>query len=347
MDSDDKNVHARELAALGASKGGRVRAEKMTPERRREIAIAAAEHRWGTAVPVAEYDGTLRIGELEFPCAVLSDGSRVLTETNFMKGMGIYRSGALSVRRGEKDETGTRMPLYLAFKNLRPFIEEHLGAEHARPRYYRNKSGGLVHGIPAEIIPKVCDVWLDARRAGVLGPRQEEIASRAEVLVRGLAHVGIIALVDEATGYQRDRARDALAKILEAFVARELRKWVKTFPADYYEQLFRLRGLKYPPTTVKKPQYIGHLTNDVVYKRLAPGVLEELKRVTPRDDQGRHKHQLHRRLTEDVGHPRLREHVAAVVALMKASDRWEDFTRALDRAFPKYGTTMLLPGIES
>lgn len=347
MEDDEKNPHAKKLSALGAAKGGRARAEKMSPERRREIAIAAAESRWGTVVPVADYDGVLRIGDMEFPCAVLSDGSRVLTETNFMKGMGIYRSGALSVRRGEGDQTGARMPLYLAFKNLKPYIDRHLGEMHSKPKFYRTKSGQLVHGIPAEIIPKVCDVWLDARKEGVLGPRQEVVAAKAEILMRGLAHVGIIALVDEATGFQRDRSRDALAKILEAFVATELRKWVKTFPADFYEHLFRLRKLKYPPTTVRKPQYIGHLTNDIVYKRLAPGVLAELKRVTPRDEQGRHKHQLHRRLTEDLGHPRLREHVATVVGLMKAFDTWDDFKRALDRALPLYGKTMLLPGIDA
>jgi hypothetical protein len=52
--------------------------------------------------------------------------------------------------------------------------------------------------------------------------QQEHIAKQAEILVRGFAGVGIIALVDEATGYQQDRARDALSRILEAFIAKEL-----------------------------------------------------------------------------------------------------------------------------
>jgi hypothetical protein len=70
-----------------------------------------------------------------------------------------------------------------------------------------------------------------------------------------------------------------------------------------------------------------------------------LKRVTPRDERGRHKTQLHRRLTEDVGHPKLLEHLAAVVGIMKGYDdgEWDRFMRHLDRAKPRYGETMALP----
>lgn len=152
-------------------------------------------------------------------------------------------------------------------------------------------------------------------------------------------------MVDEATGYQADRARDALAKILEAFVAKELRKWVKTFPADFYWELFRLRKLPYNGS-VKRPQYIGHLTNDLVYARLAPGVLDELRRVTPRDEKGRLRNRLFQRLTEHLGHPRLLEHLAAVTTLMKACDDWEQFTPMLDRALPRQVALPLFDGKE-
>jgi hypothetical protein len=118
---------------------------------------------------------------------------------------------------------------------------------------------------------------------------------------------------------------------------------VHTFSDDFYDQLFRIRGLNYPKDTVKKPQYFGHLTNDIIYKRLAPSVLDELKKVTPRDDKGRHKHQLHRRLTDDIGHPKLREHIASVVTVMKLSDNYHQFLGMLDRAHPRYGETAPLP----
>src|SRR5208283_382525 len=157
-----------------------------------------------------------------------------------------------------------------------------------------------------------------------------------DILVRGLAQVGIIALVDEATGYQRDRAADALAKILEAFIAKELQPWVKTFPSDYYEQLFRLRGLQYPTFTVQRPQYFGCLTNNIVYKRLAPGVLAELKKVVPRNEDGRPTAKYFQKLTTNVGYPKLREHLGGVVAIMKLSADYSDFMVKLNKLYPPY-----------
>lgn len=127
------------------------------------------------------------------------------------------------------------------------------------------------------------------------------------------------------------RAKTALVEILEAFIETELQPRVSTFPDDFYSEMFRLRGLDYPRETVKRPQYFGHLTNDIVYKRLAPGVLTELKKVTPRDDRGRRKHKYFHRLTTNIGYPKLREHLGSVVTLMKLSADWGDFTAKLDR----------------
>jgi hypothetical protein len=196
-----------------------------------------------------------------------------------------------------------------------------------------------LRGFRAELLPLVCDVYLAARHAEKLTDGQKPTAIKAEILMRALAHVGIIALVDEATGYQDARARDALARILEAFVTKELRKWVSTFPADYYKELFRLRGWRFPTLPQdqrKRPVLVGKITNDIVYARLAPGVRRELHKLTPRDEKGRLKHRLFQHLTEDTGHPKLREHLASLVALMRASDDWDQFMRGLNRALPKH-----------
>lgn len=328
------------IVPSGKAAGGKARAASLSPEKRKEIAKkgAAAKAELST-LPKATHDGTLKIGDLIFPCAVLSDGTRVLTETDFMAGLGMYRSGALSVRR-ETGEDGAQMPLYLAYKNLNPFVIKHLGDVHVKPLKYKTVGGGVAHGIPASIIPKVCAIWLDARKESVLGSRQVQIADRAEMLLRGLAEVGIVALVDEATGYQKDREKDALAKVLEAFVAKELQPYMKTFPADYYDQLFRLRGLKYPAENPSfRPQYFGLLTNDIVYERLAPGLLEELKKQAKKDDKKAH---LHRRLTQEIGHPKLREHLASVVTIMKLSSNYQDFIMKLNMIHQRYGETFHL-----
>ena len=198
------------------------------------------------------------------------------------------------------------------------------------------------------LLPQVAEVYLKFRDAKLrereeIPARYERMVTAADVLVRALANVGIIALVDEATGFQRDRAANALAEILEKFIAKELRPWVATFPKEYYAQLFRLRGLDFPRDTVRRPRYFGHLTNDIIYARLAPKVLEELKNATPRTPDGRHKHQLRRRLTEEFGHPKLREHLASVITAMQLSSGYDDFISKLDRVKPRFGDTLPLP----
>jgi hypothetical protein len=51
----------------------------------------------------------------------------------------------------------------------------------------------------------------------------------------------------------------------------------------------------------------------------------------------------HQWLTEDVGHPALAQHLHAVIGFMRASARWDQFYRLLQRAFPKKGQNLELP----
>lgn len=324
----------------GKAKGGVARAERLTPERRREIAKKGASARWDEDVPQAvcgSPDRPLRIGNAVLQAYVLEDGTRVLTQADFLQALGRHRKA--NVRNVDGEE---RVPSILQGDRLKPFISSQL-IEKSQPIKFQTPQGSRASGYRAEILPQVCEVYLQARDAGALQKQQTHIAAQADILIRGLANVGIIALVDEATGYQELRTRDALARILEAFIDRELQAWIQTFPGDFYHQMFRLRGLKFPTDAVKRPQYFGILTNDVVYKRLAPGVLEELKRVTPRDESGRRKYKYFQRLTSNIGYPKLREHLGAVVAIMKLSQDWGDFMEKLDRLYPRYGETLYLP----
>jgi hypothetical protein len=199
-------------------------------------------------------------------------------------------------------------------------------------------------GFEATVLQEICEAILAARDKGlVTSEHDKRYAKQADILMRGFARVGIIALVDEATGYQKDRARDELAKILEAFVAKELQPYVRTFEVDFYENMFRLRGLPFPNGNVKRPQYFGHLTNDIVYNRLAPGVLKELKEKAAKNEKGRLKHKLFQKLTPDFGHPKLRDLVVSVTTIMKLSDRWKDFKIRLDKIHPSYNETLPLP----
>lgn len=321
-----------DLSAM-ASKGGKQAAANMTPEERKKRASAAAEARWG-AVPQAHCQGTIKIGLIEIPCAVLEDKkTRLLTQ----------RGMFVSLGRNKNPNTGSSAidgrPGFLAANNLEPFISDELRRSWNSVRFkQREGSGGeggnIAVGYRAEILPLVCRVYMDADAAGVLRENQKHIAANCRSLLAGMATAGITGLVDEATGFQYERAHDALAKILEAFIAKELQPYVRTFKPEFYQELFRLRGLKFDGTA-KRPQYIGRLTNNLIYSRLAPGLIKELQAKNPViPEKGRRKHQHHRHLTRDKGHPGLKDHLVEVTALMRASDTWDDFYRLIEKSLP-------------
>jgi hypothetical protein len=188
-------------------------------------------------------------------------------------------------------------------------------------------------------------VWLEARAAGELQKQQLEKAQKAEMLLRALAKTGVDALIDEVTGYQDLRDRLALQTILDEYLTDEFSKWTKRFPDEFYKEIFRLRGLPYPSFGSKRPQYIGTLTTNIVYSRLAPGVKRALHKKNPRPPGGHRKRKFFQHLTREFGVPELRDHLQKVITIMRTCDDndWEDFEHRLNRALPKYGDTMTMP----
>ena len=183
-----------------------------------------------------------------------------------------------------------------------------------------------------------------ARSDGKLQTQQKRFAEQAELIMRGLARVGIVALVDEATGFQEVRRRDALHKILEAYISPELMPWTKRFPDSFYEEMFRLHGWDYDPESVARPGVVGKFTNTYIYEQLPPGVLKELRNINPKDEQGRRKNRHHQLLTEDVGNRHLERQIAVTTTLMRAADSWPSFKKLFARAFRKEGDQIeLLP----
>jgi hypothetical protein len=333
-------------------KGGRARAKNLTKDQRQLIAKRAAAVRWAGnnpggkgGIPVATHgsaDKPLRIGEVEIPCYVLDDGRRIVAQAGMITALGM-------VKGGSSHKGGTRLAKFVGQERVKPFCREGLVDVTSVPITFITPSGTIALGFEATILADICDAVLEARKAGTLTGRQSHIAARCEILMRSFARVGIIALVDEATGYQRERARDELAKILEAFVAKEIQKWVKTFDLEFYELICELRNM--PLARAKKrPKYFGLWTNNLVYCRIAPGVLEELKKLSPADEKGNRKTKLFQGLTPDIGHPKLKEHLAGVTTAMKFARiqglDWDQFIAMLDKTHPKFKPMPLLKGIE-
>ena len=327
-----------EEQTTGKAKGGVARAEALSADRRAEIAKNAALARWDSDLPKAEFgapDRPLKIGDLEVPCYVLADKRRVLVQRGVMTALDMSQGTA---GRGG----GDRLAKFVGTKALKPFVSNELADVINSPIIFQTPGGSRAYGYEATVLADICDAVLESRKKGLLHYQQEHIADQCELLIRAFAKVGIIALVDEATGFQKVRDELALQKILDKYLTEDRAKWAKTFPDDFYKKLFRVRGLPYDPTSVKRPGFIGHDTNNIVYDRLAPGVLSRLKEINPKDDRGRRKHTHTQFFTADYGMPELKTHILNLMFLMDAAGErnWKGFLGMLNKAAPRKGATI-------
>lgn len=326
------------------AKGGYARADALSSEERANIARKAALARWDAGVPVATHEGEFKIGSSTISAAVLPNGMRLLTQATFLRAIG--RSPSPKAGTGVL-ATADSTPFFLQAEILRPFVSEDLMAS-TTPLFFRTKAGKRAVGYDAQLLPRVAEVYLKFRdaclKAGRAVPKQyEHIVRACDILARGLAAVGIVGLVDEATGYQEVRDKMALQAILDKFLRKEFAAWAKRFPDEFYRQIFRLKGWQWRGMKVNRPQVVAHYTKDIVYARLAPGILKELEQRNPKDERGNRKAKHHQWLTEDIGNPALAQHLYAVIGLMRGFDTWDDFKQFLNRAYPKRKDSAQLP----
>lgn len=272
----------------------------------------------------------LKLGDLEIPCYVLEDGTRVFS------GRGLQRAIGYESKSGQWMRTFCNMDGISTYMNAG---DDSIINKLSSPiKFQRIDAGGSqssANGYEVTLLVDICSAIIDANRAGVF--KNEAIVHNADIIIRSVAKVGIIALVDEATGYQKDknRAKDELQQFLSQFISEEASKWVKTFNDSFFEMIYRMHGWNWTMTH-KRPGVVGTWINDIVYERIGPAVLSELERVNPKNENGSRKERHHQHLTEEIGRPKLKEHLAAIEALGRASGyHWGTFMRMLDAAFPK------------
>ena len=343
----------------GKSKGGIARAARLTPEERSAIAAEGARQRWenqrqaqdGADLPRAlpGYKGVLDLGGMKLPCAVIQGPKgiqRVLTENGITTAILGTRSGASKRLKRAASSDGALLPLFLAPGQLKPFIDRELFDGPLAPIDYA-EGDRVVRAYDASILPAVCNIWLRARENGALQKQQLQKAQKAEILTRALAETGIVALIDEATGYEKIRPQNALQAYIDMVIRKELAAWAKKFPDEFYENIYRLKGWQWPGMQKNRFSVVAHYTRDLVYERLGPGVLRELEQKTPKNDRGQRSNKFHQWLTEDIGDPMLAQHLHALLMFQRLAIAngygWHRFVQMVDQVLPKRGDTLMLP----
>ncbi len=267
----------------------------------------------------------LKLGKIEIPCYVLNNGQRVFSGRGIQKVL------------GSDSTSGAWLSKFVNTNAITSNIGTGVLEKFNFPiKFKRNGAGGSqseTYGYEATLLIDLCSAIIDAyERPGF--EVNETYYKEANVILRAVAKTGIIALVDEATGYDKakERSKNELQVWLAKYINEEADKWVKMFPDSFFEDIYKMRGWSWDC----KPRYIGKIINDIVYERIAPFILEEMRKRNPRLASGNRRYKFHQFLTSEEGKPLLRQHLAILHSFALASDyNWGRFMGLLDKAHPK------------
>lgn len=333
----------------GKARGGFARAKSLSPDERAESARKAARARWAKptneaeakieiaeddiispepAMPIARWRGSLNIIGLDVPCYVLDSGEKIIGRTSATELLtGIKGGGAL-----EK---------YISVKALEPFIDTVMVADRMVPFRLLEVEGleKAVKGLPADLMIEVCQGFVAALQASFdpssphprMTDRQRQMAMKASMFLSACAKLGLEALIDEATGYQYERAEDALQVKLRAFISDELRAWEKTFPDELWAEFGRLTGWK--GSLHSRPKWWGKLVIEMIYDTLDPDIAEYLRNNKPPAGV-----RWHRQITENIGVRALVSRCYEVIGMAKPCTNIRELR---DKVAQHYGKTMV------
>ena len=267
-------------------------------------------------LPLGVFPGTIQVGDEDLKCYVLDDGRRVISR--------VGATEFLTKQLGNGDLEG-----YLRSQRVEPFLP---------PRWQDELIDfglpGVTHkrvaGLRAETFLDVCRGLMIARDEGTLTEIQSDMARRASAFVIACSKIGLIALIDEATGYQYERSEDALQFKLKLFLEEEMRAWEKTFPDELWVEFGRLTG--WTGGVSSRPKYWGKLVMELIYGYLDEDVARWLKANAPRPRSGQNYHQW---LSSQYGLKKLTEHIWLVIGVASTCQTMSELREQMAFKFDK------------
>ncbi len=281
----------------------------------------------------ATHKGFMHVGDIDLECYVLEDGRRVFNKKGMAKAIGL------------KSEGGNAFLKTMSRKGVGSEIDKNLHEKIENPIYFNYLRSDPSHAYEAEVLVEVCKAIKRAHDAGKLTKTQEDLYHQSMSILNAFAKIGVVALIDEATGYQTERSPDALRLLVQQYLEEEKREWQKEFPDEFYTELNRIYGSQTTATrksgaiVINKPQHFANFTRSYVYEPLENGaVLEELDKLNPKmDKKGTRKNRFHQHMSEGYGVEKLRLQMREVLTLLKISDSVTGFKKVFKKRFPRKG----------
>lgn len=309
------------------SKGGKARAEILSPTELTAAGKRAALVRWGRR-PEASHEGVLPLGDAKLEVYNLEDGRRVFAKRGIARALGLKSKG------------GNAFMKTLSGKSLGSRIPQDLWSKINNPIVFKPLTVDLAHGYEATVLIDICDAIIQAYNDEDLLPQQAFMAIQAEIIIRTCAKLGIVALIDEATGYSDNKRKDEYRELFQSFIRDEFKQWEQEFPEKFFDMIYRIYGLKRKdPTKFQHPRFFGHFIRRYIYYPLAyssGAILEELDKKNPIVyANGRRKFKMTQFLTEEVGLPAFRQHLWQVVGIGNSVTSKDQFDQSFYTAFPE------------
>lgn len=255
--------------------------------------------------------GVIHFGELACDAVVLDDGSRGYVRRQMAQLIGLHVKNQSS-----------RLTQIIA--DFAPNLASPLGKSES-PILMPN--GGNAQFFPAGIVPEIANGVIAAALEGNLHKARRGMVAPCMQILRALAATGEVALIDEATGYQYNRAPDALQDLIGKLLRQDSSSWERRFQPDYYSALFRLFGWRYVGHVKCPPRVIAQITRRWVYEEVfpAPVIAEIFSRKATLE-----KH--HQWLTDNALE-RVIQQIHTVTAIARCSTSYRDFTHRCTAVF--------------
>jgi hypothetical protein len=247
----------------GKARGGLARAQKLTPEERRDIAKNAAIARWGVRPPQATHKGNFKdeFG-IDVECYVLNDEQK--TAVISQRGMG--------TALGFSQNSGSRFPRFINSKNIGPYLGPELRQKLENPLIFQGQTPGpgappvdKLYGFDVTILIDVCKAIVSAEADKKLKINQMAISKQAHIILSASAKSGIKGLVYALAGYSP--STQAVIDAFRTYILEEAKKYEKEFPTELYIEWQRLYKINPPPRGKSWKEM--HLTIDHIYYPLA------------------------------------------------------------------------------